>query len=463
MSNFRTSAIQYAQSHGDEFLSQLTNLVRIPSVSTSSEYKDDMLAAAKNVSSLFQLSGLENVQIYPTAGHPVVFGEWLHAGPEKPTVLVYGHYDVQPADPLELWETGPFDPTVRGDLLFGRGASDMKGQVVATLAALQSIHHSGDAFPLNIKFLVEGEEEIGSPNLKTFIAEHKELLACDVSLNPDAGMIAPDLPTIVYALRGLVFFELRIYGPEHDLHSGVFGGTIHNPGQALSRIIAGMHDENGTVRIPGFYDRVRSLSPQEREELARLPMDEQFYLSQTGAPALWGEKEFTPAERVGARPTLEINGLYSGFIGAGTKTVLPSYAMAKISSRIVADQDPDEIHQLLRAYLASVIPATVRWELVYFGGGPACATDPNHPAAHAMRSALELVWGVRPVFKREGGSVPVVADIQKILGADLVLTGFGLPDDRIYSPNEHLHLPTWYRGIESLVHFFYNYGQSEEK
>lgn len=463
MNTNREKSSQYVALHHDDFLNQLKVLVRIASVSTQPESKQDMQAAATKVADLLRLSGMEHIQIFPTEGHPVVFGEWMHAGAHKPTVLVYGHYDVQPADPLELWETGPFDPTVRGDRLYGRGASDMKGQVIAVLAALQSIKNSGGEFPLNVKFIVEGEEEIGSPHLKACIEEHKDLFACDVSLNPDAGMIAENLPTIVYALRGLVFFELRIYGPEHDLHSGVFGGVVHNPAVALSEIIAGLHDANGTVTIPGFYDRVRHLGEQERAELARLPMDEKFYLEQTGVPQLWGEKEFTPSERVGARPTLEVNGLYSGFIGAGTKTVLPSYAMAKISSRIVADQQPEEIHQLFRKHLGDIIPPTVRWELIYFGGGPACATDPNHPAARAMRDAMELVWAVQPVFKREGGSVPVVTDIQNILGADSVLTGFGLPGDRIHSPNEHLHLPTWYKGIESLVHFFYNYGQTEEK
>ena len=446
MDSHRSEAIQYSRLHRSDFLMQLTNLVRIPSVSTSPEHAQDMLAAANNVADLYRSTGLENIQIYPTAGHPIVYADWLYAGASKPTVLIYGHYDVQPADPLELWETGPFEPTVRGDLIFGRGASDMKGQIIATLAALQSIKNTDGQFPLNIKFMVEGEEEIGSPHLRQFITDHKELLACDVSLNPDAGMIAEDIPTIVYALRGLVFFELRIFGPEHDLHSGVFGGVVHNPAQALSEVIAGLHDTNGTVTIPGFYDRVRPVSQQERIELARLPMGEQFYLDQTGVTALWGEKEFSPSERTGARPTLEINGLYSGYIGEGTKTVLPSYAMAKISSRIVSDQEPEEIHQLFRSYLSGVIPTTVRWELTYFGGGPACSTDPNHPAALALSKALELVWSTRAVFKREGGSVPVVGDIQKILGVDSVLTGFGLPGDRIHSPNEHLHLPTWYRG-----------------
>ena len=420
-----------------------------------------MERAAVQVTELLSLVGMEHIQIFPTPGHPVVYADWLHAGTGLPTVLVYGHYDVQPADPLDLWETGPFEPSIRGDYLFGRGASDMKGQIVATLSALQAIRETDNHYPINLKFMIEGEEEIGSPNLRAFIETNKDLLACDVSLNPDGGMIAADVPTLIYGLRGLAFFELRIFGADHDLHSGMFGGIVHNPAKALAEIIAGFHDANGTVTIPGFYDRVRPISAEERTELARLPIDDAYYLSQTGVTQLWGEKEFTPTERLGARPTLEINGLYSGFIGAGTKTVIPAYAMAKVSTRLVADQDPEEIHQLLRAYLEKVIPATVRWELIYFGGGRASATDPNHPAAIAMRKGLEAVWHIRPVLKREGGSVPVVSDIQKILGAETVLTGFGLPDDRIHSPNERLHLPTWYKGIDALIHFFYNMSEQE--
>jgi len=446
--------IKVARNHHSAFISELSDFVSIPSVSTSPEYQEEMEKAAQKVAQMADWAGLENIRIFPTQGHPIVFGEWLHAE-NQPTILIYGHYDVQPVDPVDLWETPPFQPSIRYHYLFGRGASDMKGQIVAVLAALQSIRQTTGAFPVNVKLMVEGEEEIGSPHLRSFIEEHRSMLSCDVSLNPDAGMIAPDLPTLVYALRGLVFFELKVFGPEHDLHSGVFGGVVHNPAQALCEIIASMHDENGRVTIPGFYDHVRPLSSEEREELSRLPMGDDYYLKQTGAPQLWGEPDYTPVERVGARPTLEVNGLFSGFTGQGTKTVLPAYAMAKISCRIVADQEPDEIHYLLRRYLEQRIPSTVRWELNYFGGAPASLTDPKHPAAQAMKKALELVWETRPVLKREGGSIPVVGDIQKILGADSVLTGFGLPDDRIHSPNERLHLPTWFKGIEALIAFFY--------
>lgn len=453
-------AITYASKHHEDFLSDLKQLVSIPSVSTSPEHSSDIERASREVCRQLNQVGMENGTIYPTPGHPVVYADWLHA-PGKPTILVYGHYDVQPPDPLDLWESGPYTPTIRGDYLFGRGASDMKGQVVAVLSALRSIYEIEQKYPVNLKFIVEGEEEIGSPNLRSFIESHRDLLACDISLNTDAGMIAPDVPTIVYSLRGLAFFELKFFGPDHDLHSGVFGGVVHNPAVALCDFIAGLHDANGTVTIPGFYDRVRSLTDIERMELARLPMTEASFMQQTGVSELWGEKEFTPVERVGARPTLEVNGLLSGFTGSGTKTVLPAYAMAKISCRLVADQEPEEIHQLFRKHLERTIPSTIRWELIYFGGAPASATDPFQPAAQAMSSALEKVWGVKPVLKREGGSVPVVGDIQKALGVDSVLIGFGLPDDRIHSPNERLHLPTWFKGIEALTHFFFNMGELE--
>jgi acetylornithine deacetylase/succinyl-diaminopimelate desuccinylase-like protein len=448
-------AVEYAHQNRENFLHNLEHLVTIPSVSTAPENIPDMQRAANWIAGKLRDLGMDRVQVMPTAGHPVVFAEWLKAGENVPTVLIYGHYDVQPAEPLELWVSGAFEPTIRGENLYGRGTSDMKGQVVACLSAVEAIIRQGP-LPVNVKFIIEGEEEIGSPNLTAFLEKNKDLLACDFALNADAGMIAPDVPTIVYALRGLAYFELRVYGPDHDLHSGQFGGVVHNPAQALCELIAGMHDAAGRITLPGFYDRVVSLSTEERQELSRLPTGEDYYLQQTGALQLWGEEGYTSSERVGARPTLEVNGLLSGFTGKGSKTVLPAHAMAKISMRLVPKQDPKEVHQQLRKYLEQHAPKTIRWELDSMAGGPACITDPHHPAAQALGRALEKVWGVRPVLKREGGSVPVVADMQTILGAESVLTGFGLPDDNLHAPNEKLHLPTWYQGIDALIHFFYN-------
>lgn len=450
----REQALRYLDEHTDRFLHELEAFLRIPSISTLEEHRDDMHQAAHWVAENLRSIGAQQVQVFPTAGHPVVYGELPAADPNAPTVLIYGHYDVQPADPVEAWHTPPFEPTVQGERLYARGATDMKGQVIAALKAAESTARSG--LPVHLKFLIEGEEEIGSPNLATFIAEHKDLLACDVCLNPDAGMIAPDKPTITYALRGLAYFELRVYGPKQDLHSGLYGGVVHNPAQALAELIAGMHDAQGRVTLPGFYDKVRPLDPEERAELARLPVDEAFFLEQTGAPALWGEPDYTPVERIGARPTLEINGLYSGFIGQGAKTVLPAYAMAKISCRLVPDQDPAEVEQQLRAYLEQHAPPTIRWELIPMAGGPASITDRNSPWVQALAQAMEQVWGTRPLYKREGGSIPVVAQMQQILGVDSVLTGFGLPDGNLHGPDENLHLPTWRKGMQALVHFFYN-------
>jgi len=455
MTEQHAPAIQYAHDHRGRFLDELNDLLRIPSISTYPENKQDMLRTAEWVAARLRKVGITGVQIFPTAGHPVVYGEHLAAGAGAPTVLVYGHYDVQPAEPLELWVSGAFEPTIRGENLYARGASDMKGQVMASLAAIEAILKT-DHLPVNVKFIIEGEEEIGSPNLGQFISTHKDLLACDFALNPDSGILAPDVPTITYALRGLAYFELRLTGPDHDLHSGLFGGAVHNPAQVLSDLIAGMHDAEGRITLPGFYDKVRPLDAEERLELARLPMTEATLKSHTGAKELWGEAGYTLIERLGARPTLEVNGLLSGFTGEGSKTVLPAQAMAKISCRLVPDQDPDEVHQQMLRYLEKNAPKTVQYQLIKMAGGPASISDRHSPGVEAMSRAMEQVWGVRPIFRREGGSVPVVAQFQQLLGIESVNAGFGLPDDNFHSPNEKLHLPTWYRGIDTLIHFLYN-------
>lgn len=455
MSQAIENALAFARANQQRFIDELAEFVRIPSVSTDPNARPEMQRAAEFVAGQLRSLGFQRVQIYPTARHPVVFGERLDAGPSRPTVLIYGHYDVQPAEPLELWHSPAFEPTVRGDNLFGRGASDMKGQVMVSLKAAEAWMNNG-GLPVNIKFIVEGEEEIGSPNLEAFIATHKDLLACDVAINPDTGMIGAEVPTITYGLRGLAYFEIRLSGPDHDLHSGVFGGAVHNPAQVLCELIAGMHDAQGRITLPGYYDSVRPLSAEERAELARLPMDEGFFRLQTGAPALHGEAGYTPVEQVGGRPTLEVNGLLSGFTGDGSKTVLPAKAMAKISMRLVPDQDPEQVHQQLLAYLRQNAPKTVKWEVIKMASGPASITDRHLPAVTALSNALEATWGKRPVFKREGGSVPVVSQMQRILGVESVLTGFGLPDDNLHAPNEKVHLPTYLRGIEAFIRFYAN-------
>ncbi len=452
----RHAARKYARQHQTEFLEHLKDFVAIASISTDLEAQPEMTRAAEWVAGRLKALGAQNVAVMPTDGHPVVVGEWLCA-PGMPTMLVYGHYDVQPADPLDLWQSGPFEPTVRGENLYGRGASDMKGQVMAVLSALEAVKETG-GLPINVKFLIEGEEEIGSPSLAKFIEQNKNLLDADFCLNPDSGMLGKQYPTITYGLRGLSAFELRVSGPAGDLHSGVYGGVVHNPAVALAELIAGMHDANGRITLPGFYDDVPSLTEAEHADFARLPTDEAYYLEQTGVAALWGEKEFLPDERVGARPTLEVNGLLSGFTGTGFKTVLPAHAMAKISCRLVPHQNPQKIAAGLRQYLEERAPKTIRWELVEYGGSPASISDVSQPAVKALQAALETVWGVPPLFKREGGSVPVVAQMQSMMGMESVLTGFGLPDDNLHAPNEKLHLPTWYKGIDALVEFVFNVG-----
>jgi acetylornithine deacetylase/succinyl-diaminopimelate desuccinylase-like protein len=459
MSDFRNSALHYAQDHRDRFIAEFKDFVSIASVSTDPQCKPEIEEAAEWVAGQLRGLGLAGVGIYPTRGHPVVYGESLTAGLNAPTVLVYGHYDVQPPDPLELWQSDPFKPDLRDDNLYGRGAADMKGQVLASIKALEAVIKTG-GLPINVKFLIEGEEEIGSPNLEKFIIDNKDLLACDFALNPDTGMLGPDLPTITYALRGLAYFELRVFGPERDLHSGIYGGVVHNPAQALCELIAGMHDGQGRVTLPGFYARVRQLEEEERGELARLPTDEVFYLEQTGAPILWGEVGYSPTERVGARPTLEVNGLYSGFTGEGAKTVLPAWAMAKISTRLVPEQDPDEVYQQMKEYIKINAPETIHVELTQLTGGPASISNRTSQSVKAMEDAMYSVWGKRPLFRREGGSVPVVTLFKNILGVESVNCGFSLPDDHLHGPNEKQHLPTWYKGIDSLIHFYLNLGEN---
>jgi acetylornithine deacetylase/succinyl-diaminopimelate desuccinylase-like protein len=454
------SAIHHVRAHQDYILQELKDLAAIPSISTLPEHRPDMERAAEYIANVLKSMGMKNTAIMPTAGHPVVYGEWLGAPVSEatPTVLVYGHYDVQPVDPLDEWRTDPFTPTVQGETVYARGVSDMKGQVIAVLAALATSIQHGGGLNCNVKVLIEGEEEIGSPNLNEFIKDHASLLKCDFSLNCDSGMLAPNLPAIVYGLRGLTYFELWVHGPEHDLHSGQFGGTIHNPAQALCELIAGMHDAEGRVTLPGYYDQVRTLTTEERADFARIPYDEAQALREAANPPMfYGEKGYTNLERTGARPTLEVNGLYSGFIGEGSKTVLPAKAMAKISMRIVPDQDPEEVETQLRAYLTQKAPPTIRWELKALGkGGPGILTPRESVGAQAAAKALETVFGVRPVSRREGGSVPVVSQIKNILGVDSVIMGFGLPDDNIHAPNERLRLPGFYRGIEAYIHFFAN-------
>jgi len=446
------TAIAYAREHRQEFLEDLKDFLRIPSISALPEQQVNMRRAAEWVAGQLRDLGLDSVAVMPTAGHPVVYGEWLKAGPEAPTILFYGHYDVQPADPLDLWISDPFEPQIRGDDIFARGASDMKSQIIAHFKAVESmIRTSG--LPMNLKYMIEGEEELGSPSLTAFIEEHKDLLSCDLCLNGDAGILAPDTPSIVYALRGLAYFEIRVQGPAGDLHSGMFGGVVDNPAQVLCELIAGMRDRQGRITLPGFYDHVRPLSDAERAELARLPQTESWWREQTGAKALFGEAGYTATERATARPTLDVNGLLSGFTEQGTKTVLPAQAMAKVSTRLVPDQRPDEVEKAMRAYLQANAPSTVTWELKYLASCLPAIIERDSDAVRAASRALEAVWGKPPLFIRQGGSVPVIGLIKELLGVDSLMLGFSLPDDNLHAPNEKQHLPNFFRGIETYIRF----------
>ncbi len=455
MTDKKNIAIEYFQTHKDELFQNLLELLRIPSISTDESKKDEIKKSANLLVNKLTDLGFDNVKAYPTSVHPIVFAEKI-VNPQKPTVLIYGHYDVQPPDPLDAWESAPFDPQIRGEYLFARGAADMKGQVWANLTAMEAILKTTD-LPVNIKFLLEGEEEIGSPSLDGFLEEHKSLLKSDIVLNSDATMLAPDKPTVIYGLRGLAYFELRIFGPKADLHSGVFGGVVDNPANVLSRLIAGMHNEQGQVTLPGFYDQVRKITPEESSGLARIGMDEDFFKTFTGVKVLGGDVNFPPVERNCARPTLDVNGLYSGYIEKGAKTIIPSYAMAKISTRLVPDQEPEKILESLKAYITANIPDTVTWELDFLSGAAAYLAEEQVPGLDLFINALQETWGVEPFKKREGGSIPVATSMKNILEIDSIITGFNLPGDQIHSPNERIHLPTLQNGVEALIRFYLSF------
>jgi acetylornithine deacetylase/succinyl-diaminopimelate desuccinylase-like protein len=444
------SALKYARANQQSFLDDFKSLLRVPSISTLPEHKEDIKAAATWIAERLRSMNFEAVEIIPTAKHPVVYGEHLKAGPDAPTLLFYAHYDVQPTDPLDKWDSDPFEPTIRNDDLYARGASDMKGQLVAHLKALESMVKT-TGLPINLKYMVEGEEEIGSPNLGKFIDDHRQRLQCDLCLNSDSGILAPDTPAITFSLRGLAYFELRLQGAENDLHSGQFGGVVDNPGNVLCDLIAGMRRKDGHILLPGFYDDVREMTEEDRKAATELP--EEWWLEQSSARKLFGEPAYSPAERATARPTLDVNGLLCGFTGEGSKTVLPAKAMAKISMRLVPDQHPSKIKDLLEAYLRDRMPETMDWELKDLASSPPAIVERDSDAVRAASRALHAVWGEDPVFLRQGGTVPVVGLIQEKLGVDSLMLGFGLPDDNLHAPNEKQHLPNFYRGIETYVRF----------
>ncbi len=446
-------ALEYARANQDRFLAELNEFLSIPSISTQPEHKPDIKRAAVWLRDKLLTAGFPKVEVMPTPGHPVVYAEWLAAGAEAPTVLIYGHYDVQPPDPLEMWDTPPFEPTIVNDDLFCRGASDDKGQLYVHVKAVEAFKETAGMLPINVKCIFEGEEESGSPSLKPFIHEYADLLTADVAVISDTSILGKELPSIVYALRGIAYVEVEVTGPDHDLHSGRYGGAVHNPINALCAMIASLQDENGRITIPGFYHKVRELDPKERAELAKAPFEREAWLHEAGVKTDWGEPAYTIVERTTARPTLDVNGIWGGYIQPGAKTVLPGKAFAKISMRLVPDQEPAEITQLISNHLTEIAPPTISVEVRDLHGGDGAIVRRDSPAMKAAFRAYAEVFGKEPLFTREGGSIPIVATFQKVLGIETILMGFGLPDDRLHSPNEKFHLPNFYKGIETVLHF----------
>ncbi|NLN94375.1 MAG: dipeptidase [Candidatus Hydrogenedens sp.] len=439
------------RSKKEEYLEGLKACLRIPSISTLAENRKDMYHMADWLQEAMRQAGLENVAAMDTPGLPVIYGDWLHA-PGKPTVLVYGHYDVQPVDPLDEWLSPPFGAEVRDDHIYARGASDMKGQIFAQLMAVEAWMAEGGC-PVNLKYLIEGEEEIGSTHLDAFIQEHTDLLQCDIVLNCDAMIHSAARPSINYALRGLAYFELEICTAQKDMHSGMFGGAVHNPIHVLTDLLSGMHDSRGHITLPGFYDHVPLLEEEERTLLAEAPYDDADFLKTSGAFALHGEEGYTTLERLGARPSLDVNGIWGGFQGEGAKTVLPARAGAKLSMRLIPGQILEEVEKQLRAYIEQAIPEGCEWTVTCQSLGPGSVMNWKSPYMQAAVEAVSEVFGVKPFLRREGASVPVVRLLQERLGVDSIMLGFGQPDDGIHGPNEKQSLSVLFQGMESYARF----------
>jgi acetylornithine deacetylase/succinyl-diaminopimelate desuccinylase-like protein len=443
----------YIDQNESRYREELFNLLRIPSISTDSSKKEDIRKAAQFLKAQFDGMKPHRVDIFETPGHPIVYAEFM-AGADKPTVLVYGHYDVQPPDPLNLWNTPPFEPTVIDGKVYARGSSDDKGQAYTHVKAIEAYVKTGTPLPANVKFILEGEEEIGSPNLVPFVEAHKDLLKCDMVLISDTAMFAKDVPSLTYGLRGLAYMEVEVTGPNRDLHSGVYGGAIDNPVNVLCQMIAALKDEKGRILIDGFYDDVRALTEKERAEYRALPFDEAACKKELGVDALFGEEGYSTLERASARPTVDVNGIWGGYTGEGAKTVLPSKANAKISMRLVPNQEPKKIAALFEKHFKKLAPPTVKVEVHEHHGGWPAITDLEFSGIKAAARAFEKVYGKKPLFAREGGSIPIVAQFKRILGADSILMGFGLNTDALHSPNEHFHLADYQRGIKVSAQFF---------
>ncbi|MBC7790454.1 MAG: dipeptidase [Anaerolineae bacterium] len=440
----------YLTENNDRIHDELYEFLRIPSVSARSEHKVDTARAAEWVLQSLRKAGL-TAETHATSGHPIVLGEWRTAGKGAPTVLIYGHYDVQPVEPLELWSSPPFEPTVRGGKIYARGAVDDKGQLFLHIKALEAHIATRGNLPVNIIFLAEGEEEVGSDNLAGFIEKHAKELRTDAVVISDSSMFAPGLPSLLFSLRGLAYFQVDVEGPKSDLHSGSYGGAVVNPAMALARMLATLHDADARVAIPRFYDKVREWGDVVRTQIRELPFSDSEFREETGSPALGGEKGYSTLERIWTRPTCEVNGLLSGYTGEGAKTVLPAKAMAKVSCRLVPDQDPEEIGRLMQAHLDSVAPKGVTVKVMHLHGGRPWKAEPAGPLFDAARAALSAAFGREPVLAGEGGSIPVVGDFERILGAPVLLMGFGLPGENAHAPDEWLSDENFVKGMRAIA------------
>ncbi len=450
--------IAYIEQNHERYLEELKEFLRIPSISTDPTRRPQVKEAAEFVIDQLKKAAINKVESVLTGGHPIVYGEHFESE-SKPTVLVYGHYDVQPVDPVELWESGPFEPAIRDGELYARGAADDKGQLFIHFKSAEAFLKTHGRLPVNIKYLIEGEEEVGSPHLDSFIESHRELLKADAVMISDTAMFGRGIPSICCGLRGLVYCQIDVNGPKQDLHSGCFGGPVANPAFVLSRILAAMKNRQGRVTIPRFYDDVRVLTQREQQEFASLPFDEANYRKQLGVQQLSGEEGYTTLEQLWARPTFEINGLLGGFTSEGAKTVLPAKAMAKVSMRLVPDQEPQKIEELFADYVHSLAPGSVEVKITRMQSGKPWLAALDHPALLAAAKAIEKGFGRRPVFQREGGSIPVVATFSELLGLPSVLMGIGLPDENAHAPNEKLDLDNFYQGIKSAAYFLDEFSQ----
>jgi acetylornithine deacetylase/succinyl-diaminopimelate desuccinylase-like protein len=442
---------QYQEEHKERFLNEMLDLLRIPSISAKSEYKNDMQRCAEAVKDSLLAAGADKAEVMATDGHPAVYGEKI-IDPAKPTVLVYGHYDVQPVEPLELWHNDPFDPTIKDGKVFARGSADDKGQFYMHVKALETLVKT-NTMTTNIKFLIEGEEEIGSPNLGKFVAANKELLKADVILISDSSLLSMENPSLDTGVRGLSYIEIEVTGANRDLHSGTYGGAVANPITILAQMIASCHDENNHITIPGFYDDVVVASEEERSLINKAPFDEQEYKDELGVKELWGEKGFSTYERTGIRPTLEVNGIWGGYTGEGAKTVLPSKAFAKVSARLVPNQSSEKITEKLLTYFRTIAPKSVAVKAELHHGGEPYMTPIDSKGYQAASKALETTFGKTPIPVRGGGSIPICSLLEKELGIKIVFMGFGLDNDNLHSPNEKYNLENYYKGIETIPYF----------